>query len=84
MSLSGICARSRRNGRRACRIKYSCQLPVVSCQLSGGDGVARLSAVEEESPEGEQGHQSEPGDEGAAAERVFLLLNQGERAADEE
>jgi hypothetical protein len=43
-----------------------------------------LRAVEEDCADGEKRHQAEPGDEGADAEQVLLLLDEGERAADED
>ena len=67
---------------------------MVYARVQGGTGEGRavlargdlpgLGAVEEDCAEGEQPHQDEPSDKGAAAECVFLLLNQGERAADED
>lgn len=45
---------------------------------------AGLGAAEKDCAGDEKRHQEEPGDEGAAAKPVFLRLDQGERAADED
>ena len=67
---------------------------MVYARVQGGTGEGRavlargdlpgLRAAEEDCAGDEQRHQTEPGDEGADAKFIFLLLNEGERAADED
>ena len=51
---------------------------VASCFWDlGGEGLAGLGVVEEEGARGDQRHQYEPGDEGAAAEGVLPAAPRG-------
>ena len=43
-----------------------------------------MRAAEEDCAGDEKRHQTEPGDEGADPKFIFLLLDEGERAANEE